>query len=107
MSENRKHFPNTYKDYFEEIISDNSSSTSYKIKCKLSPCKDSAVNKLFAVSTNSTSNIRRHLRVNNYSFLGRIIVQLNLNCVLYRISIMKYWTMIIIIIAVQQIGKIM
>lgn len=66
MSANAKTLPSRYSDYFDEILEaeESASDKSYKIKCKLSPCKNKENNKSFSVSKYSTSNIRRHLSVN-------------------------------------------
>lgn len=59
--------PNSYKQYFDEL-SEVSNEKSYKVKCKLSPCKNSEKNKPFCVAKSSTCTLRRHLSVIEITF---------------------------------------
>lgn len=63
MESSQSYLPELYKNYFIEATEEPSSSCSYKVKCKLSPCKNRVINKSMSISKGSTCNLRRHLSV--------------------------------------------
>lgn len=64
MSQINEILPTKYRDcYVVDSENNADNNKSYRVKCILSPCKDSVSNKPFYVSNNTTSNLRRHLKV--------------------------------------------